>query len=455
MHSAFSRLFTFYMLLLTFNLILFAGVSTISVRYLMHSILEKEEESDIIKIQMALKGYGEEWTFESIPENQYTFFLDNILSVVSFIRIYDRDYNVLKEKGVVPPGMDEKRLSRQGRKLHPLGIEGIDPAYIEVLSSPDKLIEKPSLIQIIKQSMYLILLILLITFPLIVGAAYLGSRKLTVNIGKISDTIAQLADGKRDVQFPEARISESQQIVKAAENLQRQLILKDERANHRLQELTHDLKGPITGLYNQLEAVELGAMELSEERFNHFYRELGYLNQLIDDMSVLYKLEDTLGSHNCQALQTERDLITPLLDRFLPLAEEKGIVIYTDIERKEIWGDPILLMRGVSNLIQNAILYGTGLAIDISIFTDEETGFDTIEVRNKGQIAKEDLPLIFTRYWRKTQDRGGSGLGLSITRMIARKHGGDLTVRNQIPDQVVFGLSINAIKKERLLQSIS
>ena len=190
-------------------------------------------------------------------------------------------------------------------------------------------------------------------------------------------------------------------------------------------------------------------MKLSEERFDHFYRELGYLNQLIDDMSVLYKLEDTLGSHNCQFLQTERDLITPLLDRFIPLAEEKGIVIYTDIERKEIWGDPILLMRGISNLIQNAILYGTGLVIDISIFSHEKTGCDIIEVRNKGQIAKEDLPHLFTRYWRKTQDRGGSGLGLSITRMIARKHGGDLTVRNLVPDQVVFDLSINAVNKGR------
>ena len=201
MHNAFTRLFTFFMLLLTFNLILFAGVSTISIRFLMHSILEKEEESDIAKIQIALRGYGEEWTFESIPEKQYTFFLDNILSVVSFIRIYDWDYNILQEKGEIPPGMDEKRLSRQGRELHSLGIEGIDPAYIEVFSSPEKLIEKPSLFQIIKQSMYLILLVLIITFPLIIGAAYLGSRKLTVNIGKISDTISQLADGKRDIQF--------------------------------------------------------------------------------------------------------------------------------------------------------------------------------------------------------------------------------------------------------------
>jgi two-component system sensor histidine kinase BaeS len=61
---------------------------------------------------------------------------------------------------------------------------------------------------------------------------------------------------------------------------------------------------------------------------------------------------------------------------------------------------------------------------------------DSIVVCNPGHIPEEDLPRIFDRLYRGDAGRSGSGngLGLSITRVIAEKHGWRITAENRETD---------------------
>ena len=406
------------------------------------SIIGREMESDIQKIRHLYRSFEDQGLTAAFNNEEMEQFIGIILSVTRTIRVYDRDYNILKVYGTENPENEDRLRKEFSIGLRPLNLEGNGPAYIEVIPTREKLLGKPPLSLFLKRFGNLILLVQIISLPLILIIAYYFYKSLLRNITTLSKSLTQLAGGQRDLSFNQFhKFRETSQISLAAGNLQNQLKEKEESAVHRLQELTHDLKGPIAGLFNQLESVELGAMEMSPERFNHLYRELGYLNKLIDDMSALYKLEDSMGVMNCLRFNTEKEFLIPLRDRYTPLAEEKGIDFYMDSEVDQIYGDPHLLIRATGNLIHNAILYGKGMVIDISIYTRDDREV-IIEVRNQGQISKEDMPLLFTRYWRKTQDRGGSGLGLSISKMIARKHGGDLTAENQKPDQVVFKFSL-------------
>jgi signal transduction histidine kinase len=95
-------------------------------------------------------------------------------------------------------------------------------------------------------------------------------------------------------------------------------------------------------------------------------------------------------------------------------------------------GHPQALRRMLTNLIDNAVKYGKSAAVAVE---DGVTGLQ-ICVRDQGPgIAEAELERVFEPFYRVETSRnratGGSGLGLTIARNIARAHGGDLVVKNR------------------------
>jgi signal transduction histidine kinase len=93
-------------------------------------------------------------------------------------------------------------------------------------------------------------------------------------------------------------------------------------------------------------------------------------------------------------------------------------------------GKPQALKRCLTNLIANAIKFGT--RADVLVEDGAEL---VIRVRDQGPgIAQDELERVFEPFYRlessRNRDSGGSGLGLSIARDIAQSHGGSLTLHN-------------------------
>jgi two-component system sensor histidine kinase MprB len=84
------------------------------------------------------------------------------------------------------------------------------------------------------------------------------------------------------------------------------------------------------------------------------------------------------------------------------------------------------ISRAVTNLLDNAGKWSpAGGTVEVSV-TDGE-----VNVRDHGPgVAPEDAPHVFDRFWRASSARGmpGSGLGLSIVKDVAEKHGGTVTL---------------------------
>jgi len=94
-------------------------------------------------------------------------------------------------------------------------------------------------------------------------------------------------------------------------------------------------------------------------------------------------------------------------------------------------GVPQLLKRCLSNLIDNAVLYGQRAEVTV------EDGADalTIRVRDHGPgIPEIEINKVFEPFYRlegsRSRDTGGTGLGLSIARNIAQAHGGGVRLCN-------------------------
>ncbi|AJR08711.1 HAMP domain-containing protein [Photobacterium gaetbulicola] len=91
-------------------------------------------------------------------------------------------------------------------------------------------------------------------------------------------------------------------------------------------------------------------------------------------------------------------------------------------------GKPVAIKRSIYNLVDNAVLYGE--KVDISVLNS--ASYLVITIRDYGPgIENKLLEKVFEPYFRTgDQDVDGSGLGLTISRSIARSHGGDLILNN-------------------------
>ena len=104
--------------------------------------------------------------------------------------------------------------------------------------------------------------------------------------------------------------------------------------------------------------------------------------------------------------------------------------------------DPLSVQRVVTNLVENALKYGR--KAHVRLFTD---GADAVtEVVDAGPgLPDEELERVFLPFYRaeraRTLNTGGIGLGLSVSRSIARAHGGDVRLFRQ-PDGLVAQLRL-------------
>ena len=111
-----------------------------------------------------------------------------------------------------------------------------------------------------------------------------------------------------------------------------------------------------------------------------------------------------------------------------------GLRVDSSLDPAETTGDPHLLDRMISNLIDNAVRHNTAGGW-ITLSTGRDSGSAFLQVANAGQVIPPDLVATlfepFRRVEARTGTRDGVGLGLSIARSIASAHGATVTARSQ------------------------
>ena len=94
-------------------------------------------------------------------------------------------------------------------------------------------------------------------------------------------------------------------------------------------------------------------------------------------------------------------------------------------------GRPVALRRCLTNLVDNAVKYGEAAEVTATRSGNKAV----ISVRDRGPgIPEEFLEAVFEPFRRvetsRSRETGGTGIGLTIARAIAERHGGTLTLRN-------------------------
>jgi signal transduction histidine kinase len=158
------------------------------------------------------------------------------------------------------------------------------------------------------------------------------------------------------------------------------------------------------------------------------------MNRLVEQMLEASRLEE--GRLELKLEETDlREIVSAAIEETRPLADAAHPVkLETPPDTVPVRIDRQRVQSIVSNLISNALKYSPrGGKIDLCVSRD---GRARVEVRDQGVgISIQDLPQLFTRFGRittpETRNVPGTGLGLYLSRELARLHGGDLTVESQ------------------------
>jgi signal transduction histidine kinase len=205
---------------------------------------------------------------------------------------------------------------------------------------------------------------------------------------------------------------------------------------------SHELKTPVAAIQAAMETVQTAidrdpqtAKRLAAGAESSAVR----LGRIVADLLDLSRLETEQISREEVELS---GLVAEVLDRAEPGAGERGVTIERNLHPVKVSGQQNDLVLAVRNLVDNAIGY-TDRGGTVTVRLDEVDGGALLVVEDTGVgIPTRELPRIFERFYRvdtsRSRNTGGTGLGLSLVRHVAQRHGGRIEAESELGSGSVF-----------------
>lgn len=200
---------------------------------------------------------------------------------------------------------------------------------------------------------------------------------------------------------------------------------------------SHELRAPLTVIKANLELLQRSAHPMGEEERSQVvgeaFTEATRMARLIADLLSLARADSHLPLRH-EPVELDRVLLD-VMGELRHLAHGRRMEVAA-FEPVIVRGDPDRLKQLALILIDNAIKY-TAPEGRVIVSLARTVDSVTIEIRDTGfGIAAKDLPHVFERFYRaesaRTQDPGGTGLGLPIARWIVEEHGGTVELTSEI-----------------------
>lgn len=236
-------------------------------------------------------------------------------------------------------------------------------------------------------------------------------------------------------------------------------------ANERLQELdrlkskfvsdvSHELRTPITSLSLYLDLIERGSPERSERYWAVLRKQTERLNQLIEDILSLSRLQ--MGRVDATLTPVDlNELVQEIADvrRDDFVAAGLSLEFEGDETLPAVPAQPELLSQVVDNLLNNAFNYTDEGIVRVRVFLDPAQDTACFSIVDSGAgIEPDDLPHIFERFYRgqfaAQSNIPGTGLGLTIVEEIVNLHQGQIEVYSEPGKGTTFRVCLPLSKPE-------
>ena len=267
--------------------------------------------------------------------------------------------------------------------------------------------------------------------------SYFVSSWFSKPIRQIIFHLKKITPQKRTFSLKYQRRDEIKELIDTTQKMVEELNLYDERQRRFLSTSSHELKTPLATM--QLILENLPYVRDKEETYREFVQDLSFqvqkMKQMVDQLLQINRIWDR---HLQKEILNAKAIQNYLLQSFQHIAQDKEINLEFDLEPVNLFVDRTLFLRGLDNLVSNAIRYSPqGQSVNIIIKSDNEG--NKISVCDQGiGISPENLPHIFEPFYRSNDatawNQEGSGLGLTIVKQMVEMHKGRIdieTVQNQ------------------------
>lgn len=212
--------------------------------------------------------------------------------------------------------------------------------------------------------------------------------------------------------------------------------------------VSHEFRTPLNSILGNIDLVledAEGTSKLSAQRLEVVQRNSERLLALVSDL--------TLSASSALKVHPKRtdlaSLVATSIGSALAQADQSNIAFTADVP-SPLWAyaDPLRIGQALDNLVSNAIKYSPGGGV-VSISAQGAGDWVRLSVTDTGMgMSREDSERVFTRFFRTDSARqaaiAGAGLGLSITKTIIERHGGDISCESRPGKGTTFTLTLPA-----------
>ncbi|GAB2681146.1 sensor histidine kinase [Thalassiella azotivora] len=266
------------------------------------------------------------------------------------------------------------------------------------------------------------------------GVSAYVTRRVGRSVRAVATAAAEVAGGRYDTQVaPPGLGTEFDELAAAFNAMSGRLSTVETTRRRLLSDLAHEMRTPVATLDAYLEGLQDGVTRLDAETTSMLRSQTHRLTRLAEDISAVSRAEEHQLSLALGPL-APADLVRTAVNSAAAAYAAKRVHLKTEVigQLPVIRADRDRLGQVLANLLDNALRH-TSAGGTVTL-TARRTGTGVgLSVTDTGSgIAAEHLPHVFERFYRvdtaRDRDRGGSGIGLAITKALVEAHGGRVSV---------------------------
>ena len=275
------------------------------------------------------------------------------------------------------------------------------------------------------------------------GISYLLSRRIVRPLTRMETITQQFAAGDWAARVPPSDIPELHRLGHSFNRMAEELEQVEQQRRDLVSDLSHELRTPLTIVRGYLEALSDEQLPATPETYARLIRETQRLQQLIQDLQELSKLEA-----GYLPIQQQIFNLVPLVERVVQRFRDQQLngampQLMIEISDDLPWvnADPTRTEQILVNLLSNALQYTDTGQITVRGWQQEHQIWLAVDDTGIG-ITADDLPHVFERFWRADRSRnrhsGGTGIGLAICKRLVELQGGEIFAISKVDHGSTF-----------------
>lgn len=280
-------------------------------------------------------------------------------------------------------------------------------------------------------------------FVLLVVGALVTARWIVKPIERLSQTARALGTGDLRARSRLQRADEigelGNRFDEMAERIEGLLVSEKEL----LANVAHELRTPLTRIGVALDLASEGDSEAARSSLAEIAVDVNELEGIVDDILTAMRFEIAAGQAPTARLPLHRahvrsaEIAVAAASKFRDRHGERPLELDVAPDLPDLDVDPMLLRRVIDNLLANAHKYTPDASSPIKLRASRIGDLVRYEVSDRGSgIAADDLPRVFTAFYRgeksRSRETGGVGLGLTLAKRIVEAHGGTIDVASEL-----------------------